>query len=310
MLRYQKWGEWFNLYYRFKSVIYLSLQLSCMSSKKTLKSVVISDVHLGTYSSKADQLYAYLKSIDPEILVLNGDIVDVWRFSRRYFPASHLRVVRYLFRMAEKGTKIIYLPGNHDEIARRFTGIDFGHLRVVNKVVLTLDGKSTWIFHGDVFDVAMHHSKWLAKMGSVGYGMLAGINRMVNSILVFFGRGPISLAAKIKDKVKGGEKKAVTKFEAMVSRLGIRKGYHYVICGHIHRPARKRIKSPSGSITYLNSGDWVDHMTALEYEDAEWHLRHWNAITEESVEASPGEEIISENIEDIFTKAFKEILKS
>jgi UDP-2,3-diacylglucosamine pyrophosphatase LpxH len=281
-----------------------------MSPKKHLKAVVISDVHLGTYSSKADQLYAYLKSIEPETLVLNGDIVDVWRFSRRYFPASHLRVVRYLFKMAEKGTKIIFLPGNHDEIARRFTGIDFGHLKVVNKVVLSLDGKSTWIFHGDVFDVVMHHSKWLAKMGSAGYGILAGINRMVNSMLKFFGRDPISLAAKIKDKVKGGKKEPVTKFEAMVSRLGISKGYHYVICGHIHRPARKRIKSPSGFITYLNSGDWVDHMTALEYEKSDWHLRHWDPATDQTVEDSMEEEIISEAIEDIFTRAFKEILKS
>lgn len=281
-----------------------------MSSKKPLKAVVISDAHLGTYSSKADQLFAYLKTIDPEILVLNGDIIDVWRFSRNYFPASHLRVVRYLFSLAEKGTKIIYLPGNHDEVARRFIGIDFGHLKVVNKEVLTLDGKTTWIFHGDVFDVVMHHSKWLAKMGSVGYGILAGINRAVNRVLVFLGRNSISLAAKIKDKVKGGKKGVVTKFEAMISRLGINKGYDYVICGHIHRPARKRIKAPSGFITYLNSGDWVDHMTALEYEDGDWHLRHWDPDADQTIEDSMEEEIISETIKDIFARAFKEILKS
>ncbi len=281
-----------------------------MSEKRPLKAVVISDAHLGTISSKANQLYAYLKTIQPETLVLNGDIIDFWRFSKRYFPASHLRVIRYLFKMAETGTKIIFIPGNHDEVGRRFTGVDFGHLRIDNKVVLNLDGKAAWIFHGDVFDVVMHHSKWLAKMGAAGYGILAGINRMVNSVLRLLGRNPISLAAKIKDKVKGGKKEAVTKFEAIVARLGIRKGYHYVICGHIHRPAKKRIKSPAGAITYLNSGDWVDNMTSLEYENRDWHLKHWDASIETSIEDTVEEQILSETLEDVFTRAFKEVLKS
>ncbi|PWD98940.1 UDP-2,3-diacylglucosamine diphosphatase [Marinilabilia rubra] len=278
--------------------------------KRNLKAVVISDAHLGTYSSKANQLHSYLKTIQPETLVLNGDIVDVWRFSRRYFPTSHLRVIRYLFKLAERGTKIIFIPGNHDEVGRRFTGVDFGHFRIDNKIVLTLDGKSSWIFHGDVFDVVMHHSKWLAKMGAMGYGILSGINRMVNRFLQFFGKSPVSLAAKIKDKVKGGKKEAVTDFEAMVSRLAIRKGYHYVICGHIHRPAKKRIKSASGAITYLNSGDWVDHMTALEYENNDWHLRYWNQEENDSSEDPYEEEILSETLEDVFSRAFREILKS
>lgn len=281
-----------------------------MSSKRQLQAAVISDAHLGTYGSKASQLYAYLKTIQPETLILNGDIIDGWRFSPSYFPTSHLRVIRYLFKMAENGTRIIFLPGNHDEVGRRFTGIDFGRFQVENKVVLELDGKLSWIFHGDVFDVVMHHSKWMAKMGAVGYGILAAINKLVNSFLSLFGRHPISLAGKIKDKVKGGKKEEVSDFEAMAARLAIKKGYHFVICGHIHRPAKKRIKSPIGSITYLNSGDWVDNMTALEYEDGDWHLKHWNSTSEEVTEDPPGEEIISETIEDIFSKAFKEILKS
>lgn len=275
-----------------------------------MRAVVISDAHLGTYGSKAEQLLAYLKSIRPQTLVLNGDIIDAWRFSPGYFPAAHLKVVRYLFKMLEEGTEIIYIPGNHDEIARRFTGIDFGRFKIDNKLVLSLDGRSTWIFHGDVFDVVMHHSKWLAKMGSVGYGILTGINRMVNAILVFFGRKKISLAGKIKDKVKGGKKEAVTKFEAMVARLAIRKGYHYVICGHIHRPVKKRIMTPIGIVTYLNSGDWVDNMTALEFEEGDWHLKHWDASMLGVVEDSTVEEIVSETTEEIFLRAFKEILKS
>ncbi|MFW6043776.1 MAG: UDP-2,3-diacylglucosamine diphosphatase [Marinilabiliaceae bacterium] len=280
-----------------------------MSSKRQLQAAVISDAHLGTYGSKANQLYAYLKTIQPETLVLNGDIIDGWRFSPSYFPTSHLRVIRYLFKMAENGTRIIFLPGNHDEVGRRFTGIDFGRFQVENKVVLDLDDKLTWIFHGDVFDVVMHHSKWMAKIGAVGYGILAVITRMVNGVLSLVGRRPISLAGKIKDKIKGGKKEEVSNFEAMAARLAIKKGYHFVICGHIHRPAKKRIKSPIGSITYLNSGDWVDNMTALEYENGDWHLKHWDSTSEIVTEDPPGEEIISETIEDIFTRAFKEIVK-
>lgn len=278
--------------------------------KRPLKAVVISDVHLGTYGSKAEQLHTYLKTIKPDVLVLNGDFIDAWRFSPKYFPAAHLKVVRYLFKMAEEGAKIIYIPGNHDEIARRFAGIDFGRLVVDNKVVLSLDNTTTWIFHGDVFDVVMHHSKWLAKMGSVGFGILIGINRLVNAILVFFGGRKISLAAKIKDMVKGGKGEAVTKFEGMVARLAIRKGYHYVICGHIHRPTKKRILTAAGVTTYLNSGDWVDNMTALEYDEGDWHLKHWNESMTVVKEESAVEEIITESTEEIFIRAFKEILKS
>jgi hypothetical protein len=147
-------------------------------------------------------------------------------------------------------------------------------------------------------------------MGSAGYGILAGINKVVNSFLVFFGGSPISLAGKIKDKVKGEKKDTVSHFESMVSRLGIRKGYHYVICGHIHRPAKKRIKSPAGAITYLNSGDWVDHMTALEFENDDWHLKYWDSRKDDLIEEAEEEEILSETLEDIFNKAFKEILRS
>jgi UDP-2,3-diacylglucosamine pyrophosphatase LpxH len=280
------------------------------SYKRHLKAVVISDVHLGTYGSKAAGLHAYLKTIRPDTLVLNGDIIDAWRFSKNYFPVDHLKVVRYLFKMAEEGTDIVYIPGNHDEIVRRFVGIDFGRLKVDNKILLTLDNTTTWIFHGDVFDVVMHHSKWLAKMGSVGYGILTGINRMVNAILVLFKQKKISLAAKIKDKVKGGTGEEVTKFEDMVARLAIRKGYHFVICGHIHRPAKKRIKTPLGNVTYINSGDWVDNMTALEYENGDWHLKYWDDDHDVVVEDPIVEEITSETTEDIFIRAFKDVLKS
>ena len=279
-------------------------------SKRWVKAVVISDVHLGTYGSKAVQLHAYLKSIKPETLVLNGDIIDAWRFSPGYFPDSHLRLVRYLIKMLEEGTRIVYIPGNHDEVVRRFTGIDFGRFKIDNKAVIKLDGHYTWVFHGDVFDVVMHHSKWLAKLGSTGYGILTIINRLVNSILVFFGRKKISLAGKIKEKVKGGQKEDLSKFEEMVARLAIRKNYRFVICGHIHRPVKKILTTTTGVITYLNSGDWVDHMTALEYEGGDWHLKSWDESLLNVVETSAVEEMISETTEEIFMRAFRDILKS
>lgn len=279
-------------------------------SKRPVKAVIISDLHLGIYGSKAVQVYNYLKSIQPEWLILNGDIFDGWRFSPNYFPADHLRVVRYLLKMAESGVKIVYIPGNHDEIMRRFVGTDFGLLKVVNKFILELNGTSTWIFHGDVFDVVMHHSKWLAKMGARGYGMLTWINRLVNKVLVFFGRNKISLAGKIKDKVKGGSKDEVSKFESTVSGLAIRKGYHYVVCGHIHRPVKKRILTPKGSVTYLNSGDWVDNMTSLEYINDDWQLMYWNDEGTESTTATTEQEYIAESTEDAFLRAFRDVLRS
>jgi len=280
------------------------------NTKRSLKAVVISDVHLGTLGSKAEQLHTYLKTVEPEVLVLNGDFIDAWRFSPKYFPTSHLKVIRYLFQMAEKGCKIIYIPGNHDEIARRFAGFDFGRLVVDNKIVLSLDDTTTWIFHGDVFDVVMHHSKWLAKMGSVGFGILIGINRMVNAFLTFFGGKKISLASRIKDFVKGGKGKSITKFEEMIAQLSIRKGYHFVICGHIHRPTKKRIMTSSGVTTYLNSGDWVENMTALEYYNRDWHLKYWSEDKTKIKEDVSVEEIVSESTEEVFLRAFKEILKS
>ncbi|HBG87406.1 MAG TPA: UDP-2,3-diacylglucosamine hydrolase [Marinilabiliaceae bacterium] len=280
------------------------------TKKRPLKAVVISDVHLGTYGCKAEQLHAYLKTIRPEILVLNGDIIDAWRFTSNYFPTAHFKVVRYFFKLAEEGCKIIYIPGNHDEVARRFTDLEFGQLQITNKIVLTLDGKTSWIFHGDVFDVVMHNSKWLAKLGSVGYGLLMAINRLVNGVIKLFGGKKISLAAKIKDVVKGGKHQEITKFESTVARLAIRKGYDYAICGHIHRPAKKNIITPSGSVIYLNSGDWVDNMTALEYEKGDWYLKRWDEGVEDITEESAVEEILTETAEEAFKRAFKEIIRS
>jgi len=280
------------------------------TEKREINAAVVSDTHLGTLGSKAEQLHDYLQTIKPDYLVLNGDIIDAWRFSRRYFPSSHMKVIRQIIKMMEEGTMVYYIAGNHDEAFRRFVGISFENFALENKIVLTLDNEKTWIFHGDVFDTVMHNSKWLARLGSVGYGLLTGINKTVNLILSLFGRKHYSFAKKIKNKVKGGKNDGVTKFENTVADLAIHKGYKYAICGHIHHPVRKNISMSSGKVTYLNSGDWVENMTALEYKDNQWHLMHWDEICSTVIENTAIEEMFTQSKKDIFMKAVRDVLKS
>lgn len=241
-----------------------------------MDTVVISDVHLGTYGCHADELVNYLRSIRPRQLVLNGDIIDIWQFSKNYFPPSHMKVVKELMRHLSKGVEVYYIPGNHDEMMRKFVGQQLGNLHIDNKVVLELDGKKTWIFHGDVFDVSMRHSKWLAKLGGFGYDLLILLNRMVNHVLVSIGQDKISLSKKVKDSVKAAIAH-VNDFENTVSQIGISHGYDQVICGHIHRPEMTTVTMESGTIEYMNSGDWVENLTALEYSAGEWSLYVYDA---------------------------------
>ena len=167
--------------------------------KRKVDLVVISDVHLGTYGCHAKELSKYLKSIKPKQLILNGDIIDIWQFSKRYWPKSHMQVVKQLSHMMAKGVKVQYVTGNHDEMLRKFVGFKMGGLKIVNKIVMNLDGKQAWIFHGDVFDVTMQHAKWLTKLGAIGYDTLILINSTVNFILERFGKEKISISKKIKN---------------------------------------------------------------------------------------------------------------
>ena len=137
--------------------------------KRKVEVVVISDVHLGTFGCRAKELYRYLKSIQPEILVLNGDIIDIWQFRKRYFPKYHLKVIKQIFSLASKGSRIYYLTGNHDEMLRKFTDLSFGNITLADKLVLKLGSKKIWFFHGDIFDASIHNAKWIAKLG--GWGM-------------------------------------------------------------------------------------------------------------------------------------------
>lgn len=242
-------------------------------SKRDIDVVVISDVHLGTYGCHAKELLRYLKSIRPKTLILNGDIIDIWQFSKSYWPEAHMKVMRRIMKFIVEGVEVIYLTGNHDEMLRKFADFDMGSFQLKNKTVLNLDGKKAWIFHGDVFDVTMQHSKWLAKLGAIGYDFLILLNSFVNWWLTRFGYDKMSFSQKVKGKFKDAVK-FINQFEQTAADLAIHKKYDYVICGHIHHAEIREIEGQehAGKVLYLNSGDWVESLTALEYHEQKWNI--------------------------------------
>jgi UDP-2,3-diacylglucosamine pyrophosphatase LpxH len=242
-----------------------------MSEKRPLDIVVISDVHLGIYGCHAKELVQYLDSIDPKILVLNGDIIDIWQFSKRYFPKAHTKVIRRILKMTGNGTDVYYLTGNHDEALRKFAGFGLGNLTIDNKLILEVDGKRHWFFHGDVYDVTMKNSKWLAKLGGKGYDLLIIINRLVNNVLEKMGKEKMSFSKKVKHGVKQAVK-FISDFEQVVAEIAIDKEFDVVCCGHIHQPIIKEMQHNGKTVTYLNSGDWVESLTSLEYTSGQWRL--------------------------------------
>jgi UDP-2,3-diacylglucosamine pyrophosphatase LpxH len=247
--------------------------------KRIVDVCVISDLHLGTYSCRANEIVTYLKSISPQLLVLNGDIMDAWQFSRHYFPASHMAVIKEVFQLLSNGTRVIYITGNHDEILRKYSDLQLGNFQLADKMVIEIHGKTTWIFHGDVFDnTTKGAAKFWAKLGSHGYAALLGFNRMVNKVGKWMGRSPVSLSKSIMNQVNKSIIR-INEFETMIAELAIEKKYDYVICGHIHQPQKRIIKTATGEVTYLNSGDWVEHLTALEYHDNDWHIYSYDETT-------------------------------
>lgn len=244
--------------------------------KRELDAVVISDVHLGTYGCHAKELLKYLKSINPKIIILNGDIIDIWQFSKNYWPETHMKILRKLMKFMVEGVTVYYLTGNHDELLRKFSGMQLASFHLQDKLVLELDGKKAWFFHGDVFDVTMQHSKWLAKLGAVGYDSLILINSFVNWLLTKMGREKMSFSQKIKAKFKDAVK-FINSFEQTAAELAVEKGYDYVICGHIHHAEMREVHTEKGEVTYLNSGDWVESLTALEYVNQQWKIFRYEA---------------------------------
>lgn len=250
--------------------------------KRPLDIVVLSDIHLGTVGCHALELLQYLNSIDPKMIILNGDFVDIWNFKKYYWPESHMMVLRTLLNKMANGSDIYYLTGNHDEVLRKVSSLQLGPLFIRDKLVLNLKGERVWIFHGDIFDITMKHSKWIAKAGSHGYDLLILLNRAINNISMRLGKGKISLSKKIKDSVKKAVR-FIDDFETTAMDLAIDEGYDYVICGHIHQPKIRGHENDRGSVIYMNSGDWIENLTSLEYDGDEWNLYRY---TEEEFNVS------------------------
>jgi len=248
-------------------------------AKREVDIVVISDVHLGTFGCHAKELLKYLKSIKPGMLILNGDIIDIWQFSKSYWPEAHMKVVRRILKFVTEGVPVYYLTGNHDEMLRKFTDFNLGTFQLLDKIVLNIDGKKAWIFHGDVFDVTMQHSKWLAKLGAIGYDTLILINSLTNWFLTLIGRPKLSFSQKVKARFKDAVK-FINQFEQTAADLAVDKSYRYVICGHIHQTGIREIESTkkTGSVLYLNSGDWVESLSALEYHNGHWTIFKYDPL--------------------------------
>lgn len=251
---------------------------------------VISDVHLATMASKAKHLLNYLKSVQPKILVLNGDIIDSWRFSRNYFPKAHLKVIRQVVKMIEKGVRVVYITGNHDDVFRKFNNTQLGNFSIVNQLELTVGNQKTWIFHGDVFDHIIHHSPWFAKSGAAAYGFLTGFNKGLNFILRIFGGKDMILYKSMKDRILK-EKKVLTNFELAIANAAFSKEIDLVICGHTHIPIDKTITTEKGIVRYINCGDWVEHFSAAECVDGNWSLNYFTSDLEEEDSESPEDEL-------------------
>ena len=248
--------------------------------KRKLDIAVISDVHLGTHGCHAKELLNYLKNIKPDILILNGDIVDMWQFKKSYFPKEHTKVLNRILKMSLSGTKIYYITGNHDDTLRKFSDLSIGEIYLRDSLSLQIGGKRHWFFHGDVFDTSVIRLRWLAKLGGKSYDLLVRLNKTVNFIRGFLGLEKIAFSKIIKMRVKEAVK-FINDFENQAIEAGRSKGYDVVICGHVHTPQQRTDPKDSlgkGSVLYLNSGDWVENLTALEYNFGEWTMYHYNEL--------------------------------
>jgi UDP-2,3-diacylglucosamine pyrophosphatase LpxH len=279
-----------------------------MMSKREVDIAIISDVHLGTYGCHAKELLKYLKSIKPKMLILNGDIIDIWQFSKSYFPEDHTKVIRRILKFVTEGIPVYYLTGNHDEMLRKFADFNMGGFQLLNKMVLEINGEKAWVFHGDVFDVTMQNAKWLAKLGAIGYDTLILINRFTNWVLVKLGKKKYSFSQKIKASVKEAVK-FINQFEQTAAELAIEKGYSFVICGHIHQPEIREITTDKGSVTYLNSGDWVESLTALEFNDKKWSIYTYDANAFSKEQEIPDTEELSNllDVKELFEKIKQDV---
>ena len=248
------------------------------------RAIWISDVHLGTRGCKAEQLLRFLRETESDYLYLVGDIIDGWRLKRSwYWPQLHNDVVQKILRKARKGTKVIYVPGNHDEMVRDYTGLHFGGVAVELEVTHTMkDGRKFLIMHGDEFDVVVQFARPLAVLGDHAYQLALMLNTGVNAVRRKFGYPYFSLSAKLKHKVKNAVE-FISRFEQAIAQEAASRGVDGVICGHIHHAEMRQIHG----VEYCNDGDWVESCTALvEHTDGSLEILHETQYDEQLVTAS------------------------
>lgn len=229
-------------------------------SRRFYRTIWISDIHLGTPGCQADALLDFLRDTECQTLYLVGDIIDGWQLRRSwYWPQSHNDVVQKLLRKARKGTRVVFVPGNHDEFARHYLGHQFGGIEVIEDGLhLTADGRRLWVTHGDLFDGVIQHAKWLAYLGDQAYELSLRLNRHLNRWRARMGLPYWSLSKYLKRKVKRAVS-YVGDFEAAVAREAKRRGADGVVCGHIHHAELRTIDG----VLYANDGDWVESLSAL-----------------------------------------------
>ena len=259
-----------------------------MAKRPVLKvrSIWISDVHLGFKGCQAEALLHFLHSVEADFLFLVGDIVDFWSLKKTpYWPQSHTNVIRSILGKAKHGTRVIYIPGNHDEVMRDCVGHKFGNLEIHRDYIhTTADGKKLLILHGDEFDAVVKHSRMLAKLGGWAYDRLLSVNYYFNRARRLFRFSYWSLSAYVKMKVKNAVS-FISSFEDALVHIAREQEVDGVVCGHIHHPEIRTIEN----LLYCNDGDWVESCSTLvEHFDGRLELKHWlrEAPADESQELS------------------------
>ena len=250
-------------------------------ARRRYRTIWISDIHLGTRGCNAQMLIDFLDHTDSETMYLVGDIIDGWRLKKRfYWPSEHNDVVRRILKRARRGTRIIYIPGNHDEMFRQFTGLSFGGVEI-RRVAFhdTADGRRLMVLHGDEFDAVMLAPRWLAFVGDALYHLMMGLNQWVNRARRVLGLPYWSLSKMAKHKVKNAVE-FIGRFEEVVARAAAERGIDGVVCGHIHTAEFRRFgtegKVGGKQVEYWNDGDWVEGCNALvEHFDGRMEILHW-----------------------------------
>ncbi|MCZ8105264.1 MAG: UDP-2,3-diacylglucosamine diphosphatase [Burkholderiales bacterium] len=253
-----------------------------------VRTVWISDLHLGTPGCQAVALLDFLRRVECETLYLVGDIIDGWQLRRSwYWPQSHNDVVQKILRKARKGTRVVFIPGNHDEFARRYLQHSFGGVEVLEECEhVTVDGRRLWVTHGDLFDGVVQCAPWLAHVGDAAYDAALRLNRWFNAARARLGLPYWSLSRYLKLKVKRAVS-YVGDFEAAVAREARRRGAHGVVCGHIHHAEIRAIDG----VLYCNDGDWVESLTALvEQPDGRLEILDFGSAGRHPVHAHPAPE--------------------